>query len=234
MPRRAYSDLRPLSPTVGKRALIALAEREAAYAERDSYYSTYSHENILSPPSQNCFQFITNLLIETNKEAYHEMLYWVHTNSHTVEPNAFDDGCIPPYQFEAFFGSLQETPSVYWELVEKPEKVESGDLIIYTSLDYEPKSKKETLPKKTGTHVMMALDVFERAIDKTHLTIIDSTRRPHSKKLDSRSEGHDEASRGGIGTSRLILHHSPEEPGFQWASTQKTKRKKITLGRLKD
>lgn len=210
----------PPSPLLQEACQILKKSEEGVIA------CTYSHQNKIQGNlfSCNCYGFINYIVNKTSPIAYRILLDLMEKMQHRIPLSVDETPC--PFNYAYIFQSLSQQKCSHWSLVEKVEDALPGDILIYLPLHYEPPRFRPLEEGSTGTHIML-IEKIERMPNGTiHLSVIDCTKFPHSKREDSRAKNG-----GALGRSSVYLSRDGQTVYLQWQKGGILIPKQIFIGR---
>tara|TARA_A100000171_G_C2136183_1_gene150440 strand:- start:863 stop:1690 length:828 start_codon:yes stop_codon:yes gene_type:complete len=175
-------------------------------AGENNLISEYGHDHAFTQQKDqsyalrtNCYGFAAIVLTVTFPGAYRE-----------IESVMHDTACQTPVSFDGipcpfhYVNAIKTTRLHYWERILSIMDCQAGDLLVYLSPGYTLSETPQKKTERTGTHIMFVESLKERAKDNFyHVRVVDCTRRPHSRKYDSRWKG--KGSKGGVGQSSVFI-----------------------------
>lgn len=187
----------------------------------------YSHANEVSQNVLrfNCYGFIGHLLQEFSPPSYQAIVQFMQNNIDSVPASI--DGIPCPFNYAAFFSTLQLQSNPLWIGFEDFKELLPGDFLVYLPCGYIPQEIEKMPTARTGMHIMVVEKVVSMDWNQTELVVIDCTRRPHCRD-DQRKET------GGIGRSPLTIHIEFGKVRLQWGKRKTMIEKDLFCGRLRD
>ena len=213
--------------------LVTVQDISKKVRQNQVFVSKYSHRNQVSENKYqlNCYGFVCYCIQCFSEPAYKELLKNMAQMTQEKIPRSID-GIPCPFNLSAI---IKKDDLQYWNHIQSLEEVKSGDIIVYLPLNYEPPSLEEPVKKgPTYTHVMVVNQVFPKTDNEFfHFSIIDCTRKPHSKD-DTRQK--QLMKTDGIGQSELLVKKNEEKENcytLQWKGKQNVLGlKELTVGRV--
>ena len=199
-----------------------------------TYGYEYSHKNHVSENTYqlNCYGFVCYAIRCFFEPAYEELLTRMAQIAQESIPRSVD-GIPCPFNFAAIF---KKADLKYWRHIQRLEDIQAGDIMTYLPQNYVPSDFGKSIKKKgrTFTHVMIVDKVFNKTAKGVfHFSIIDCTRKPHSK-TDTRQK--EWMKTNGIGQAELFMKKKEGEDDFytlQWKGGKRlSKSRELIVGRI--